>query len=181
MKAISLTQPWSSLVAAGEKRIETRSWYTNFRGALAIHASKSCPREYQLLCFEEPFYTALLSAGLLERRRSDGNGVPGQLAIRKDCFPLGAVIAVARLVDVIHIPLGPRQFHVRGNRLTGLPRVLELPPPEPELCFGDYTPGRYAWLLDAVRPLPRPIYARGAIGLWNWDHKSIDWDHKSIE
>lgn len=40
MNAISLWQPWASLVAAGIKRIETRSWGTNFRGPIAIHAAK---------------------------------------------------------------------------------------------------------------------------------------------
>jgi len=40
MKAITLTQPWATLVAIGVKRIETRSWRTFYRGPLAIHASK---------------------------------------------------------------------------------------------------------------------------------------------
>lgn len=41
MKAISLTQPWASLVIDGRKHIETRSWPTSFRGVVAIHAAKS--------------------------------------------------------------------------------------------------------------------------------------------
>lgn len=40
MKAISLWQPWASLVAVGAKKIETRSWATKYRGSLAIHATK---------------------------------------------------------------------------------------------------------------------------------------------
>ena len=40
MKAISLCQPWASLMALGAKKIETRSWATNYRGQLLIHASK---------------------------------------------------------------------------------------------------------------------------------------------
>lgn len=31
MKALSLTQPWATLVAIGAKKIETRSWYTPYR------------------------------------------------------------------------------------------------------------------------------------------------------
>lgn len=38
MKAITLMQPWATLVAIGAKRLETRSWSTNYRGPLAIHA-----------------------------------------------------------------------------------------------------------------------------------------------
>lgn len=40
MKVITLIQPWATLVALGEKKIETRSWSTNFRGRIAIHAGK---------------------------------------------------------------------------------------------------------------------------------------------
>lgn len=40
MKALTLWQPWASLVALGVKTIETRSWSTSHRGPLAIHASK---------------------------------------------------------------------------------------------------------------------------------------------
>ena len=39
MKALSLRQPWASLIADGRKTIETRTWRTRYRGALAIHAS----------------------------------------------------------------------------------------------------------------------------------------------
>jgi hypothetical protein len=40
MKTISLWQPWATLVALNLKRYETRSWATNYRGPLAIHAAK---------------------------------------------------------------------------------------------------------------------------------------------
>lgn len=39
MKALSLRQPWASLIADGRKTIETRTWRTRYRGPLAIHAS----------------------------------------------------------------------------------------------------------------------------------------------
>lgn len=38
MKAITLHQPWASLIAYGLKEFETRSWTTPYRGPLAIHA-----------------------------------------------------------------------------------------------------------------------------------------------
>lgn len=40
MKAISVKQPWASLIASGEKTIETRTWPTNYRGDLLIVSSK---------------------------------------------------------------------------------------------------------------------------------------------
>lgn len=40
MKAISLWEPFASAMALGLKHNETRSWRTNYRGPLAIHAAK---------------------------------------------------------------------------------------------------------------------------------------------
>ena len=40
MKALSIHQPFTSLIANGEKFVENRSWATFYRGPLAIHASK---------------------------------------------------------------------------------------------------------------------------------------------
>ena len=41
MKAISLKEPWASLVLEGKKTIETRVWKTNYRGKLLLCASKN--------------------------------------------------------------------------------------------------------------------------------------------
>ena len=39
MKAISIKQPWASLIVNGYKDIENRSWRTSYRGKILIHAS----------------------------------------------------------------------------------------------------------------------------------------------
>lgn len=38
MKVITLKQPWATLVAEGIKKYEFRSWKTNYRGKVLIHA-----------------------------------------------------------------------------------------------------------------------------------------------
>ena len=63
MKALTLTQPWASLVANGEKKVETRSWSTQYRGPLAIHAAKGFPGWAKDTCKEEPFYSSLRVGG----------------------------------------------------------------------------------------------------------------------
>ena len=40
MKAITLWQPWASLMAHGLKKNDTRHWRTSYRGPLLIHAAK---------------------------------------------------------------------------------------------------------------------------------------------
>lgn len=44
MKAITISQPYAELIATNAKFIENRSWITNYRGPLAIHAGKG--RQY---------------------------------------------------------------------------------------------------------------------------------------
>ena len=39
IKVLSLTEPYATLIKNGTKAIETRSWKTNYRGRLYIHAS----------------------------------------------------------------------------------------------------------------------------------------------
>lgn len=45
MKAITLKQPWASLVAYGYKKYEFRSWKTKYRGDILIHAGKGIDYE----------------------------------------------------------------------------------------------------------------------------------------
>lgn len=144
MKALTLYQPWASLVALCEKKIETRSWYTSYRGTLAIHAAK------------KPFDTD----PYLDRELylfADALGLPDIFSF--DALPYGAVIATCNLVDCLYI--GKTHLHCYA-------RVVPLPSGN-ELAFGDYTEGRFAWVLNDVRPLPEPIPAKGRQGLWNWE------------
>lgn len=48
MKVLSLTEPCATLIKEKKKLIETRSWKTNYRGELYIHASKTkIPKEWR--------------------------------------------------------------------------------------------------------------------------------------
>ena len=40
MKALTISQPFASMIASGDKFIENRTWPTVYRGPLAIHAGK---------------------------------------------------------------------------------------------------------------------------------------------
>lgn len=48
MKVLSLTEPYATIIKKGKKTIETRSWKTNYRGKLYIHASSTkISKEYR--------------------------------------------------------------------------------------------------------------------------------------
>lgn len=45
MKILTLKQPWATLVAEGYKKYEFRTWKTNYRGEILIHAGKGIDKE----------------------------------------------------------------------------------------------------------------------------------------
>lgn len=76
MKALTIHQPWASLIAYQFKRYETRSWSTDYRGALAIHAGKQCDSDFWDYIEHEYDLSPIYD------------------------LPLGAVLCIARLVSI---------------------------------------------------------------------------------
>lgn len=145
LRGLSLIQPYATLIAIGAKRIETRSWSTDYRGLVAIHASKTWNRGLSQICQEEPFRSTLRRVA-----REDG--------VNFLKLPLGAIVAVAHLHRVGRIS------RRRDGRIYVTGR--DLPVSGDELDFGNYEPGLYAWVFTNVQRLPEPIPCRGAPGLW---------------
>jgi hypothetical protein len=166
MKALTLTQPYVTLVAIGAKRIETRSWPTRYRGPLAIHAATSLRpiggvAGLRRFVRQEPFYAVL-------KRWGDrwGYGVIGDPSYY---LPFGKIVATCTLVACRAIAQCVSLHQGGGSGVFMFDDQFGIPlPDEPERSFGDYTPGRFAWQLVDVTPLDRPVAARGAYGLWNW-------------
>jgi len=154
LRAISLYQPWASLVAVGAKSIETRSWSTPYRGQLAIHASKTFSLEDRQLVYKQPFAAALVR-GLLGKLPADA-----YLSWRQ--LPTGALVAVANLHRVGRI--GRRRRDDEDDAVTIQGR--DLPVTGDELEFGNYAEGRYGWVLTNVQRLKEPIPCRGALSVW---------------
>lgn len=132
MKAITLWQPWATLVAIGAKQVETRSWDTPHRGPLAIHAALT--DRHIDFAGHPSFWTPLSSAGY--RTPYD--------------LPLGKVVAVCKLTDT---------WSTNDQAKLG-----ELS--EEELAFGDYSPNRFAWVLEEIEMMKEPFHARGRQRLW---------------
>lgn len=198
MKAITLWQPWASLVAVGAKTIETRSWSTKHRGPLAIHAAAKRPRNHEHHNVNDDLPPAIdlyaMSAHWDWWEHPDYTLHGGLYRWRG---PLGAVVATARLVDVLpmttHADIGdPECIVVHDDGLDHcIPSWEKDQTPEPDWLvrleppvvpdgahlirdisdqrpFGDYRPGRYGWLLDDIEPVDPPVPARGYQQLWEW-------------
>ena len=80
MKALSIMQPWAWLIVNGWKDLENRTWQTNYRGPLLIHASK---------VFDHEGYNFIVRSGLM-----DWNDMPEDLE-------RGGIIGQAELYDIV--------------------------------------------------------------------------------
>lgn len=159
MKAITLYQPWASLLTCGAKKYETRSWKTSYRGPIAIHAGLRNPLKTM---DNAPFeiWDAMLKALCIESFYNWNDA------------PLGMVIATAELIECWEM----HGTHGRGSLYKDIfiDRFNANDPDgvtwidENEMLFGDWTPGRYAWEFRNMEMLPKPIPAKGHQRLWVW-------------
>lgn len=183
MKVLTLRQPWASLVACGVKNIETRSWRAPASAIgqpLLIHAgAKTVPYP---LPIEGVHGTFLLNAS---RKISTGMYLDG---IGNVPLPLGAIVASCVLTDCVPIvdETGEHAAEVYktigGNglaiqRLTGdgsRPEHVHTEWITDQLPFGDFSPGRYAWLLSDVRPTTeRCPRCMGEKYVETWNHTGV--------
>lgn len=96
MKAITVWQPWATLLATGQKHNETRSWKTSYRGEILIHAAKT------------DHSGILLYIPMEELKHFQDAGVVNKL-------PTGAIIGKANLVDCFQIDEAYRRKLQREN------------------------------------------------------------------
>jgi hypothetical protein len=136
IRGLSLYQPWASLMAFGEKCVETRSWRTLYRGLVAIAASANGSGPETRRLNSEPVCAAAL-------KRYD---------VKSSDLPLGAIVCIGSLSDCV-----PTETFDFAERRCG----------PNERIFGDYSPGRYAWVFHGIRMLSRPLPIKGALGLYN--------------
>lgn len=151
MKAISLWQPYATLIAIGAKQIETRSWRTSYRGLLAIAATKKSPDSMAEILREEPFFSELC--------RGLGECTGAQVERR---LLNGCVVAVCELAWCSPIGANTRPTNTAWQLGADYWQLTEN-----EFAFGDYSRGRWAWLLKNIRALATPIPCRGEQSLWD--------------
>lgn len=142
MKALSLHQPWASLVMLGAKRFETRSWRTHYRGPLLIHACKRIPPAAQRLPRIEPFKTTL--APILP----DGNVWR---------LPRGCLLGIVEVVGCLSTEAASKQIYMGWNQEEA----------DPEAAFGNFSPERWAWELRVLQRFEIPIPMAGHLRLWD--------------
>lgn len=160
MKALTIWQPWATLLASGKKHIETRSRKINYRGEILIHAAK------------KPYIDgiALMNLEALEYLKKALNlpavKIESDWTAYTNKLPSGVIIGKAVLTDCQQIDQEYEDF------------IKNICPAE--YAFGDFTPGRYAWVMEDPVLFNNPIPARGSQGLWNWEGELSDATNKTV-
>ena len=151
VRALTVRQPWATLIARGLKRHELRTWAPPASlldgGVLLVHAAK-----------------AAAVWGSHSRRRS----ILRRLGCDEAALPLGAVVAACEVEDALVVERAPR-------RPGGPCRARDLRTGDETWCatdqwgvwpWGLWTPGTVVWRLCEVAPLAAPAPCTGRQGLW---------------
>lgn len=139
VKAVSLWQPYASLIVHSHKFVETRSWAAPkslIGQRIAIASTKTVKPEQRAPFLDEKFarYYSLTDLPGLEE------------------LPHGYVLGTALLYSC-----DPMTQEDLDDGVT-----------DEELTFGWWSLGRYAWRLRDAQAFSRPIPCRGAQGVWEW-------------
>jgi len=142
MKALTVSQPYASLIASGEKWVENRDWFTQYRGPLGVHAG--------------------LGTQYMTRREMREQGLPTGAVVAT--AELVAIVRIRHrvLADVI----GEPAVSCSPGDLERLKRAcITLA----DIAAHAHSEGPWGWVLANVRALPEPVPAKGAMGLWDWE------------
>lgn len=127
MKALSIQQPWAYAILYLGKRVENRTWHSDFRGPIYIHAGLRVDRD----SFD------------------DLEDMIRKLPEPRPKAHLGALLGTATVTDCV--------------------RVEEVPPEQQS-----WANGPWCFILDDVKPLPKPIAYKGALGFFEVSHTGGD-------
>ena len=141
MYALTLHQPWATLIADGRKRIETRDWpppHVHIGTVIAIHAGKTVDQDYAR-------YVGL-DVGITT----------------------GAVVCTAFLSAAVRVKEVTPAGYVVFNDARGAVDEWFREGVKAD-SYGDFALGRWIWNLKDVRRLDHPVPMRGRQSLWKVD------------
>lgn len=145
-KVLTVKQPWSYLICSGVKPIENRTWKTNYRGRVLIHASGNSITFKQFCNYIENL---------------DNEDLGLQKIVRENCFrkswlhtlETSAIIGSVEIVDcVINYP------SIWAEKTDNMDQVF--------MGFKKI----YNWVVSEAILFDKPILnVKGKLGFWDYD------------
>lgn len=159
MKAITIKQPWASLIVDGIKDIENRTWPTKFRGRVLIHSAKK-PIE---MVFGNEMFTREQWNRITDKTQS----------INKTC---GSIIGSVEIVDCV---INHESIWAEKTDIPTLGDVLD----DLKLLGRVVHPNKvvYNWVLANPIKFPEPIPAKGELSFWDYPNILAEPEEKDGE
>lgn len=163
MKALSIKQPWASLIVHGIKDIENRTWKTNFRGRIYVHASKINFKDFDVLM------------SLPDRQRKVFNDF-----IKTNKFNSAIGSAIIGEVDIVDCVINHES--IWAEKLLPYPDINDYRNDEGgniELFKENVRLFKeqkliYNWVLANPVLYEKPIPAKGKLSLWEPDFEIVE-------
>ena len=143
---LSLHQPWATLVIQGHKLVETRNWPPPAKligRRIGVHATRKVTAHRVEQSPSEDWRGIIQEYNAELEKRLSANWERN--------IPTGAMLGTVLLTD--------------RRRVTS---QQELPQSRRELLFGEYSTGRWLWMLRDPQPFKEPIPTRGNRRIWWW-------------
>lgn len=163
--AISIRQPWAHLIAAGLRPVDLRSWPTDFRGRIAIHASTSYSdmNDY-VYNFLANLHPSILDH--LESYDADAEAGIGSDPVKRgkamnpaSQFHFGAITGTVEIVDCL--PVADAFETIESpTKADGSDADYVHP------CDWVTTDSGYVWLLQNAILFAKPIPAKGKLRIF---------------
>jgi hypothetical protein len=150
VKAITIKQPYPSLIMAGIKTVETRTRDTKIRGRILIHSAAVFHR-FSWHFFNEDEQKHILP--LFEK-------CDEHPAICYGALPLGVILGSVEIVDTMPAGVYTERYGSKGT-------LTEMEMHQREWALGDLSTDRWAWILANPEPWPEPAPFKGKQGFWN--------------
>lgn len=174
----SLWQPYATFICPGPtqepiKTIETRDHLTQMRERILICAAKRRPDEDDVIGDWTVHEMSNRSWTVTDSHNE------GRLTV-----PLGAALGVATIVGCLDTTdiwwIDVEQYadddedeehcHLAGWGRNGDSFWVD----HSQRPYGNYTPGRYGWLLDDIISFPQPIPVKGRQGWWRTNDETLN-------
>jgi hypothetical protein len=132
MLALSIRQPWASLIIKAHKDVENRCWPTRVRGRILVHAAKGMTRNEH----EDAIHFAVDAIRADPRNTGKPTVTLRSLGFAFDDLPRGGIIGSVEIVDCVKVCASPWFVGEYGFLLRD-PQPLPFTPWKGQLGFFD--------------------------------------------
>jgi hypothetical protein len=177
VNTLSVKPPYAQLICYGVKPVENRTWKTDYRGPMYIHASRGAG-EYigfpDLTDYPLPLFKEL--EGLYDKEKKEFSGEAdhilfddGELFLRKKFAENPAVYAEYMMMTDLFLRSNENRVCFHESAIIGKADLVEI---QQDVDSPWSEPGCYHWIFKNAVMFDKPIrYVKGQLRIWKYELK----------